>query len=248
MIDAFYTAAAGVSSLQKGMDVIANNTANVSTDGFKKATATFADLVYTNIHASEEDTRLKAGHGVKLDQTNVIHSQGNIRATDRALDFAIVEDGFFAFETPAGTKYSRAGSFHISEEDGEMYVVNMNNNYLLDQDGERVTIAEQSHTDKEGNVTTTKDINAPIDAAVYVFSNNDGLNIEGGLYFTETANSGAPEANPDARVMRRMLEASNTDLAQTMADMIQYQRAFQFNSKLVQAADEIMQTVNSLRN
>lgn len=232
MIDAFYTAAVGVTNIQKGMDVIANNTANVSTDGFKRGEASFADLMYTNIQANEQDTKLKYGHGAKLNKIDVVHTQGGLRATERPLDFAIADDGYFAIEQEGVTKYTRAGNFHLSEEDGELYVVNGQKGYLLDQDGERITVEKAD--DK-------------IDAAVWVFPNNDGLQIEAGLYFNETTESGIPEVNTAAQLKRGFLELSNVDMAQTMADMIQIQRAFQFNSKMVQTADEVMQTVNSLR-
>lgn len=232
MIDAFYTAAVGVNQVQKNMDVIANNVANSSTDGFKAGKGTFADLLYTNIQASETDTKLKAGHGVKLQKVDTLHTDGGLKSTESPLDFAIVGDGFFAIETTEGTKYTRAGSFHLSVEDDQLFVVNGSGGYLLDANGDRVTV-ENAESD--------------IDIAVWKFPNNGGLLIEGGLYFNQTERSGEPELGEDAKVVRKFLERSNVDMAQTMADMIQIQRAFQFNSKMVQTADEIMQTVNALR-
>lgn len=232
MIDAFYTAAVGVNTIQKGMDIVANNTANVSTDGFKRGETSFADLVYTNIQASDVDTKLKYGHGSKVNKIDTIHKQSSLRQTDRNLDYAITDDGYFAIEQGDEIKYTRSGSFHISIEGEEMYVVNANNGYVLDADGERITVTRTDETIQPG---------------VYVFQNNDGLLIEEGLYFNETAESGEPEANTEALVKHGFLELSNVDMAQTMSDMILFQRAFQFNSKLVQTADEVMQTVNALR-
>ena len=232
MINAFYTASVGVNQTQKALDVIANNTANVNTDGFKRGQASFSDLMYTNVHATEEDTRLKFGHGTKMNKVDIVHNQAGIKNTERKLDFAIVDDGYFAIETNDGVKYTRSGSFHASLENEEMYLVNGNNGYVLDQDGERITI---------------ENIDSEIIPGIYTFENNDGLLIEGGLYFNETDVSGVAEVNTEAEFKRGFLESSNVDVAQTMADMMISQRAFQFNSKMVQTADEIMQTVNGLR-
>lgn len=232
MINAFYTASVGVNQTQKSMDVVANNIANVNTDGFKRGQASFSDLMYTNVHPTPEDTRLKFGHGAKMNKVDIVHNQAGIKNTERKLDFAIVDDGYFAIETNDGIKYTRSGSFHASVEGDELYLVNGSSAYVLDQDGERITL---------------ENVDSPITPGIYVFENNDGLLIEGGLYFNETDVSGVAEVNTEAEFQRGFLESSNVDLAQTMADMMVSQRAFQFNSKMVQTADEVMQTVNGLR-
>ncbi|MEG0894255.1 MAG: flagellar hook-basal body protein [Oscillospiraceae bacterium] len=237
MIDSFYTGSTGLIQIQKGMDILANNIANIQTVGFKKMESSFSDLVYTNIHKpkenEEQDTNLKLGHGAKLKKADVLHTQGIVNATGRTLDFIIQGDGFFAVEGAEDIKYTRNGNFHISVEDEEKYLVNSDGLYVLDGDGERIVVPE--------------DESEPLNVGVYQFLNNDGLKIEAGTLFNQTEISGEAEYNPEVQVKCGYLENSNVDMSKAMVDMINIQRAFQFNSRMVQTSDEIMQLVNSLR-
>lgn len=266
MIDAFYTAATGVSAMQKGMDIVANNIANANTQGFKSSKASFADLVYTNIHEKEGDSKLKNGHGSAVVKSDVLHNQSGIIGTDRTLDFALVSDGFFAIETLNGTKYTRQGDFNMVKLGNKFYLADSEGGYVLDPKGKRIEIKESeievvddSNTgtgDGTGTAVKTKTVRsgvpdqvAPLNVGVFTFANNDALNIEGKMYFSETEASGKPIAlkASDEAYKRAYLENSNTDMAQSMADVITLQRSFQFNTRMVQMADEVMQTVNALR-
>ncbi len=232
MIDAFYTAAVGATSLQKGFDVIANNIANVSTYGYKGSKSSFADLLYTNINKEEEGKSLKVGHGTKLEKTDVLHNQGSYQNTGRILDYALEDNGFFAVETAEGTKYTRCGNFELTKVGEKFYLTAMQGGFVLNPKGQRIEVKNE----KDNH-----------DVGVFTFANNGGLKIEGGLFFTQTDSSGTATASKDPQIKRGYLENSNVDMGQSMADVIEIQRAFQFNSRMVQISDEIMQTVNSLR-
>lgn len=232
MITAFYTAANGTIQQQKGLDVIANNIANVGTSGFKGSKTAFADLLYTNIRQAQGDSKLKTGHGTKIQKTDVLHTQGAFQSTGRTLDYALTDSGFFAIETADGIKYTRSGNFEITNDNGKFFLTAMQGGFVLDSSGKKIEVKNE---DDEHNI------------GVYEFKNNDGLQIEGGLFFTKTQESGEATATDKVLAKRGYLENSNVDLAQNMVEMIEAQRAFQFNSKIVQMSDEIMQTVNALR-
>lgn len=247
MIDAFYTAATGVSAMQRGMDVVANNIANVNTQGFKGSKASFADLVYTNIHEKEGDSKLKTGHGSAVVKSDVLHNQSGIIGTDRVLDFALISDGFFAIETLNGTKYTRQGDFNMVKLGNKFYLADSEGGYVLDPKGKRIEMTPPKT--EQGKEKLPIDPGMELNVGVFTFANNDALNIEGKMYFGETQASGKPVAlkTPQEAYKRSYLENSNVDMAQSMADIITLQRSFQFNTRIVQMADEVMQTVNALR-
>ena len=188
--------------------------------------------MYTNIRPSEEDTNLKLGHGSKIKKTDVLHTQGNMLPTQRDLDFGLLDHGMFAIDTTEGIKYTRNGNFEMSNIGGQFFLTGSQGGFVLDSNGEPIEVTSPDQD---------------FDIGVYTFTNYDGLKIEGGMFFTPTETSGEAVVKVDPDIKRGYLEASNVDTAQTMSDVIQAQRAFQFNSRMVQAADEVMQTVNSLR-
>lgn len=234
MINSFYTAATGTIQLQKGIDVAANNIANIETTGYKATEPTFSDLLYTNLHAAPTtQTDLKSGHGAKLAKTDTVFTQGGLEQTGRMMDYALTQpDEFFAVQTGGTVKYTRNGNFHISEENGTKYVVDSTNGYVLDANGQRIAVDSET---------------ADIPAAVYSFPNCDGLSREGNSYFTATGHSGAGVAVANPAMKKGWLENSSADLTTELTSVMELQRAFQMNSKMVQMSDEIMQTVNSLR-
>jgi len=234
MISSFYTAATGTINLQKGFDVTANNIANVSTTGYKTSEASFADLMYTNIDAAQgANTKLKSGHGVKLKKTDTVFQPGGLKQTDRPLDYALTANNeFFAVQTDGKVKYTRDGNFHISLENGINYLTSADKGYVLDARGQKITLHSEDDSPAIG---------------VFSFQNTDGLVREGSSYFTPSNNSGAATALTNAEMKKGSLENSAVDLADQMVSVIELQRAFQLNSKIVQVSDEIMQTVNGLR-
>lgn len=235
MITAFYTAAVGTSQTQKGFDVIANNAANVSTVGYKRQETSFQDLLYTDIRPYETGLEEAMGHGAKLAKTDDVHVQGMLQPSEGKYDYAIVGDGFFGVMVAEGEmKYTRAGAFQQTIVDGVGYLSSPQGGFIVDTNGEPIEVTGVS--------------GESLDIGIFVFPNDDGLLREAGLYFNETVESGSPTLISGEDVLQAgYLEGSNVDLADHMVEMIYMQRAFQMNTKVVQVADEIMQTVNSLR-
>lgn len=233
MISSFYTSATGTIQLQKGVDVIANNVANVSTTGYKASTASFADLLCTNIKdPAGANTDLKSGHGTRLNKTDTLFTQGPLQDTGRSLDYALTEPNqFFAVEKNGQVLYTRSGNFHISVENGGNYLVGTDGSYVLNAAGGRIAV--QNETDQ-----------APV--GIFSFQNCDGLTRQGDTCFSATAASG-PAGRADAQAKQGWLEGSAVSVADEMVNVLEKQRAFQMNSKMVQLSDEIMQTVNALR-
>ncbi|MEG2429047.1 MAG: flagellar hook-basal body protein [Oscillospiraceae bacterium] len=259
MIDAFYTAAVGTAQTQKAMDVIANNMSNLNTYGYKSSQSSFSDLLYTHMRPStgltnngfttqipgqtnppdgiNPNDRLKVGHGAKLKKTDTIYTGGVFTPTGRGLDYAIQNDGFFAIETTNGIKYTRNGNFEKTQLGDKFYLTSSQGGCVLDSQGQRIEVPEGLNEAP----------NLPI--GVFKFENQDGLVRESAMLFSATDNSGEAVsiANPEQALKQSYLEASNVDIAQSMSDVIIFQRSFQYNAKMVQTADEIMQTVNGLR-
>lgn len=234
MISSFYTASTGVVQLQKGMDVTANNIANLSTTGYKPSAPSFSDLIYTNINAAaNSNTALKSGHGTKLGKTDTLFTTGTPRSTGRSLDFALTQPNqFFAVRSKGTVQYTRGGNFHLSVQQGGNYLVDSAGGYVLDAGGQPIKLANDQSAVRPG---------------VFTFANCDGLERSGDSYFTATAVSGAATAAANPEWKQGALEDSSADMSTEMASVIELQRAFQMNSKVVQMSDEIMQTLNALR-
>jgi flagellar basal-body rod protein FlgG len=234
MISSFYTAATGAIELQKGFDVTANNIANVSSTGYKASNPTFADLIYTNINAAQGTAAdLRSGHGVKLDKADVQYTSGALEQTDRSLDYAVTAaNDFFAVQTGEKVVYTKNGNFHLSVQQDKNYLVSSDGGYVLDSKGQPITVANEGDN---------------LDIGVYTFANSDGLARAENCAFTATGSSGAAQAVTSPEIKKGWLEGSNVNVADEMASVIDLQRTFQFNSKIVQISDEIMQTVNALR-
>jgi len=230
MIRAFYTATTGANSNQTYLDVISNNLSNMQTDGYKTLKPEFSDLLYTNLTQAGEGS-LMVGSGAKIDKTDTIFTMGNLMQTDKETDFAIVGDGFFAIQKEDEILYTRSGCFTVGNIDGENYLM-LDSGYVLDNNEEPILLAEGENE---------------INIGVYKFSNNHDLERVGNNLFRVANENAEYEISETAEVKKGFIEGSNVNLADQMVKMIQTQRAFQFNSKMIQIADEIEQTINSLK-
>ncbi|MFP4020038.1 MAG: flagellar basal-body rod protein FlgG [Halanaerobium sp.] len=259
MISALFTSATGMNSQQTNIDTISNNLANVNTSGFKKSKINFADLIYTNMRepgtpnaqGAEIPTGIEIGHGSKVNSTQKIFSQGNIQNTDSPLDMVIEGDGFFGIQLPDGEiAYSRDGSF---KQDSNGNVVT-SDGYQLEPP---LNIPAEA---TEISITSDGTVNATVDGEnqqlgqvqLYRFSNPAGLSSEGRNLYSETAASGqAMEGSPGedgfGTVTQGFLEMSNVKVVEEMTNMIAAQRAYETNSKSIQASDEMLQTANQLK-
>ncbi len=238
----YYTAASGVISYQMGMDVTANNLANVNTAGFKASRPSFADLIYTKRNTENEEVQF--GHGSRIDKTDLMFEQSQLRTTGRELDYAALDEGLFAIETVTGEIcYTKDGAFYLSAmEDGTYQLCDSKGGFVLDYDGNRITvpfIGESTDIDFD---TLTEMI------GVYKFENPYGLDQISNNYFRANQSSG--EAAADDTVVKKSgyLEASSTNIANEMSKVIEYQRAFQLNITMVKTHNELENIVNNLRN
>jgi flagellar basal-body rod protein FlgG len=263
-ITALHTAATGMQALSTKIDVIANNIANADTPGFKASRANFQDLLYQlraqpGVQTSEESyTPLgtEVGLGVALSNTQTIFKQGSMTPTGEPLDVMIQGDGFFQIELPGGaTGYTRAGNF-VRNANGELVLGNSYGYRLKDSP----SIPEEVSRDRigissDGRITatlpdgTTQEL-GQLQLARFV--NPSGLLQRGANVFTATLASGEPvEGTPGndglGELMAAHLEQSTTEAVAELVELIKAQRVFQMNSQTIQAADESLRTVASLR-
>lgn len=241
MIRGFYSARLGINAQQEHLNVIANNMANLSTVGFKGSRVSFADLMYQNINRNTAENPAIVGHGVKINKTDLTMEQGTLEATGYHLDYAITEEGqFFAVRDAAGdVYYTRAGNFILSRgDDDEYYLAAANGDRILSPDLEDIPIA----VDEEGAFEVDRDA-----IGVFAFNNPYGLLSVGNNRFMATDVSGEAFVVEEPKIMAGYLEGSAVEIAEEMVKMIEASKAFSFNSRMVQVADEVEQTINNLR-
>lgn len=263
-----YTAASGLSALNTELDVIANNLANVNTDGFKASRVNFQDLLYQEkalpgVENSNGDKRPMGtyiGLGVRVSGTQLNFEQGSPLPTGRNLDVAVDGLGMFKVTVQAdrgvnNVAFTRAGNFSLNS-DGEIV--------LATDQGRRlepvITIPEdalQIDISQDGKVTYSQPGNPdPIEAGqieLSTFINSQGLKQIGENLFVETAASGPPiTANPGEQslgiLQSGFVEASNVDPTMELVKLIKTQRAFEMNSNVIRAADETLRAIANLRS
>lgn len=259
MLIAFYNGVSGMMAYQEEMNVVGHNISNVNTVGYKPSRSSFTDLMYTQMNTKVEGENL-VGHGVKHQDTDLLMGLGSVDQTNNSLDFAITKDGFFAVRTAKGDiEYTRNGAFSMSVEGNTRYLVTADGSYVLDSTGKQIKIPlmkDRKDLDEETKKALAKSTDPDYEAVkellgVYKFDNPFGLETEEGSRFSETALSGKATVltNTEANriVQQGMLEYSGVDLGTEMVKMIEAQRAFQFNAKVIQTADTMEDTVNNLR-
>jgi flagellar basal-body rod protein FlgG len=260
MIRSLWTAKTGLEAQQAQMDVIANNLANVSTNGFKRSRAVFEDLLYQNARqpGAQSTTQVKlptgvqVGTGVRQVATERLHTQGNLQQTGDSKDLAINGRGFFQVEMADGsTAYTRDGSFQLNEN-GEMVT---SNGYKLTGG---ITIPDNAlslSVSEDGIVSVTQP-GTPQAAQVgqlnvALFINPAGLQSIGQNLYLETDASGAPTEttpglNGGGTLSQSFVETSNVNVVEEMVSMIQTQRAYEINSKAVDSSDQMLQRLTQL--
>ena len=260
MIRALYTAASGMNAKQANIDNIAHNLANVNTTGFKKSRVEFEDLVYQKIKAAgspsssegESPVGLEAGLGSRAVATARNFTSGNLRSTGSPLDIAIEGNGFFQVSIPGGeTGYMRSGMFHISGQ-GEVVT---NEGYQLQPNLSIPANATSITISKDGIVSVTvPGQGTPQQVGTLElaqFQNPAGLEARGGNLFVVTNASGDPTTGVPGTdglgtLVQGFVEDSNVSVVEEMVNMILGQRAYEANSKVIRAADEMLQQVNGL--
>ncbi|MCB0350988.1 MAG: flagellar basal-body rod protein FlgG [Bdellovibrionales bacterium] len=261
MLKSLNTAATGMKAQQTNMDVIANNLANVSTTGFKKARAEFEDLLYDNIKEpgsatganSISPTGVQVGLGVKAGAVQKDFTQGSTRITNAPFDLEISGAGFFPVQTPNGQiAYTRDGAFKKGP-DGRLQDKNGN---ILQPEITIPSTASGVEVGPSGNVQVIYQDNTVPQSIGQVqlvsFVNPAGLKNIGANLFLPSNSSGLPQQgvpgqNGLGMIAQGQLETSNVNIVDEMVNMITAQRAYETNSKAVQAADQMLQAVNGLR-
>ena len=255
---AMHIARTGLDAQDTRMRVISNNLANVNTTGFKKDRAAFETLAYQVVTApgaastaeTKYATGLNLGTGVRVQGTARIDTQGSLQTTNNALDMALDGNGYFQVQLPGGQLgYTRAGNFTKSPEGllvtSEGYQVMPGitvpegaTSITIGQDGTvSAQVAGQTAATELGQVQIAS------------FANPGGLQAAGDNFLIETAASGTVSlgvAGQDGRgqIRQGMLEGSNVNVVEEQVDMIETQRAYEVNSKMISATDEMLKYVN----
>jgi flagellar basal-body rod protein FlgG len=262
-----YSASTGMNALNTRLDVIANNLANVNTDGFKGSRANFQDLLYQekrlpgveNSNGDQAPTGLYIGLGVKVSGTQLDFRQGAPIETGNDTDMLIDGDGFFrvAVEdsvSETGFAYTRAGNF-VKNADGELVLAN-DLGYRLEpvieipQDAVKIEIGTDGRVLALLSGETEAQEIGQIEIATFI--NPAGLSQIGGNLFVQSAASGEPFVGEPGteqfgQIRSGYLEGSNVDPTRELIELIRTQRAFEMNSQVVRAADETLQAIGQLR-
>ncbi|HEY3756998.1 MAG TPA: flagellar basal-body rod protein FlgG [Opitutaceae bacterium] len=254
-----YSAATGMEAQELNLNTIANNLANVNTPGFKKSIIEFQDLLYTQPRAQGSDsgngnlvpTGVEVGNGARVAATSKVFTQGQVNQTGQQLDLAIQGDGFFEVQQQDGTiAYTRDGSFKVNAS-----------GQVVNADGLPVLSGFQSipQGTTSINISTTGNVtlSGPSGSSTFQltmarFSNEAGLQSLGGNLYGETAASGAastgqPSQAGYGQVLQGYLEGSNVNIVEEMVNLITAQRAYEINSKSVQASDQMLQNVAQMK-
>ncbi len=261
MIRALYSAASGMTAQQLNVDNIANNLANANTVGYKSRRAQFQDLMYQTLvqpgsqagQSTVVPTGLQLGLGTRTSSNEIIFKQGDFSSTGNPLDMVVQGRGFFQVKRSTGeTAYTRAGSFHL---DASGNIVTANGDPLEPQ----ITIpaAAQSITvATDGTVSFLLPAQTAAQTAGQItlanFQNPAGLNSIGQSLYLPTDASGQPIVGPPGgtdgvgTLMQGYVEQSNVSVVDEFINLITSQRAYEANSKVVKAADDMYQQVNNL--
>ncbi|MDX5445583.1 MAG: flagellar basal-body rod protein FlgG [Zoogloeaceae bacterium] len=260
MIRSLWTARTGLDAQQTQLDVISNNLANVSTNGYKRARAVFEDLLYQTIRQpgaqqtqqNQISSGLQIGSGVRAVATERIFTQGSLQKTDNALDVAIQGNGFFQVEMPDGTlAYTRDGAFQLDNQ-GNVVTASgylLADNINIPQDTLSITVG------KDGTVSVLQagQINPVEIGAIQLvsFVNPGGLQSAGENLFFETASSGValpnqPGTNGVGVLNQGYVETSNVNVAEELVSMIVTQRAYELNSRAIQTSDQMLGRLTQL--
>lgn len=259
---ALQIAASGMMSQELNVEVISNNIANLSTTGFKRQRADFQDLLYQNLRrggaATSDDgtmvpSGIQLGVGVKTAATPRVMSQGNMESTERELDVAIRGDGFFRVELPDGrTGYTRDGSLE-RDATGQLVTVDgyaIEPGLVIPEDARAVSInAEGMVQAFIGTDSEPIDV-GQIDLARFV--NPSGLEALGDNIYVETPATGpelvaTPGSEGFGTLQQNFLEQANVNPVSEISDLISAQRAYEMNSRVISAADEMMSATSNLR-
>jgi flagellar basal-body rod protein FlgG len=260
MIKALTTSATGLEAQQANIDRIANDLANVNTDGYKRSVTEFQDLMYETTKdpgaklgaASESPVGVQKGLGVKVGASHKIFEQGPVKVTNNPYDLAIEgSKGFFSCAMPNTGEivYTRTGNFKLDSQ-GRLGLAN---GALLDPP---ITVPGNATAVVIGNNGEVKAVTAEGEQGIgqiqlTSFVNNQGLKALGGNFYQRSPASGAPQQvvpgeNGVGGLTQGALEASNVNVANSMIEMIQAQRGYEMNTRVMSVADKMLEATTNI--
>ena len=255
-------AATGMSAQEQNLEVIANNVANINTTGFKRSRAEFTDLIYQTERLMGVSNRgrdatvpegAQIGLGVRTAAIRSVNIQGALTNTGNQLDLAIQGRGWFQITTPNGdTVYTRDGAFNTNAN-GQLVTMdgyNVSPSILVPQTATAVTVSQTGLVTATVPGQTTPQSLGQLQIANFV--NEAGLLALGGNYFQQTAASGQPTVGVPGDtsfgiIQQGYVEASNVDPVTEITNLIAAQRAYEMNSKVIQAADQMSKSITEIR-
>ncbi len=270
MVRSLWTAATGMIAQQTNLDTIANNLSNVNTQGYKTQVNEFKTLLYqtlqtrtTTANGERKPTSAQVGLGVRNSAISSIFTEGNMIASDRNTSFAIDGKGFFAVRGEDGnTYYTRNGNLQFTLAANGNMLANTDGLPVLDTNGNPIILGEEYilsrvSVTQDGELCYPDEQENPqsmgVVIGVFQFNNPNGLDKLGDSLYAQSAASGQPineATSPNverSKVIQNYLEGSNVQVADEMVNMIVAQRAYELNSKAIQASDEMLQQANNLR-
>ncbi len=261
-MNALQIAASGMQAQEVNVEVLSNNIANMRTTGFKRQRAEFSDLLYQNLRRMGTDssdsgtvvpTGSQVGSGVRLTATARIMAQGSVLSTSKPLDVAIMGDGYFRVQLPDGrTAYTRDGSFERSPT-GTLVTVDgytVGQGITVPANARDITINAQGLVQAVVGTGSTSQTLGQLDLATFV--NSPGLEAIGNNLFLETAASGSGQiSNPGdlgvGTLLQSNLEMSNVNPVSEISELIAAQRAYEMNSRVIKAVDEMLSSTANIR-
>lgn len=270
MMRSLWTGASGMIAQQNAVDTISNNLSNVNTTGYKKETVEFKTLLYSKLQTKTTDHNNdpkpvigQVGAGVRTASITSRYTQGSLLATGNNLDFAIEGEGFFQVQMPDGSvAYTRNGAFSLSMGVDGLTLCNSDGFPLLATDGQPIVFAPELDSsritiDEDGRFwyrnpdETISSLDKTFGLAQ--FTNPTGLLKLSGSLAAATEASGEPRLEAEdpaisrSKVLSKYLEGSNVETVDEMVNLIVAQRAYEMNSKVITASDEMLQQANNLR-
>lgn len=270
MVRSLWTAATGMIAQQTNVDTIANNLANVNTNGYKTQVNEFKSLLYQNIqtrttsaNGEQKPGSAQVGLGVRNASISSVFSQGSLIASESDTAFALDGKGFFAIRGEDGnTYYTRNGNFQFTLSTNGNMLATTEGLPVLDTNGKAIVLDDEYiisriSVSSNGELCYPDESNNPqpmgITIGVFQFNNPNGLEKMSDSLYKQTAASGQPineATNPNVEktsVIQNYLEGSNVQVVDEMVNMIVAQRAYELNSKAITTSDEMLQQANNLR-
>lgn len=270
MMRSLWTAASGMIAQQTNVDTISHNLSNVNTTGYKTQKAEFKSLLYqtlqtrtTTANGEEKPIPAQVGLGTRVASIDSCYTQGPLQASENDSDFAISGDGFFAIQGDDGNRYyTRNGSFVWAVGPRGVTLCNSDGYPVLDSKNKTIVVPKgltsgnmKISDDGQIGYLNAKGVYVPMNQTIglYQFTNPSGLEKMSRSLLAETEASGAALNEATANGLKKStvrqgyLEGSNVQVADEMVNLIIAQRAYELNSKAIQASDDMLQQANNLR-